>query len=120
MTALAACGGSGHAATPATSMPGMSMPASTPPAPAAPVAGNAVEIKNFGFSPGALTVKAGTTVTWTNGDEDPHTVSATGGPFHSPTLTNGGTFHYTFTKPGRYAYICTIHPFMHGTVVVTK
>ena len=117
MTALAACGGSGHAA-----MPPMSMPATTPggqAAPSAPVAGNAVQIKNFGFTPAVLTVRAGTTVTWNNGDEDPHTVSATGGPFHSKTLTDGATFRYTFAKPGRYAYLCTIHPFMRGTVVVT-
>ena len=79
----------------------------------------AVEIGNFTFKTPTLTVKPGTTVTWTNGDEDPHTVSATGGPFHSKTLTDGATFRYTFAKPGRYAYLCTIHPFMRGTVVVT-
>lgn len=117
---LAACGGATRAAHPAGSsgaMPGMSMPSAkgTP----APVAGNAVAIRSFAFAPATLAVRAGTTVTWTNDDEEPHTVTATGGPFRSATLPTGKTFRYTFAKPGRYPYICTIHPFMRGTVVVT-
>jgi plastocyanin len=66
-----------------------------------------------------VTVKAGTTVTWTNRDQDPHTATAMSGPFHSPTLNNGESYHYTFTTPGRFEYLCTIHPFMTATVVVT-
>jgi plastocyanin len=125
MIMLAACGGTGPAGsaspggTPAGSMPGMHMPKATA-QPGKAVAANAVAIKNFAFAPAAVTVRVGTTVTWTNTDEEPHTVSATSGPFHSGTLNTGGTYRYTFTKPGQYRYLCTIHPFMHGTVVVTR
>ncbi|MFF4688030.1 cupredoxin family copper-binding protein [Streptomyces sp. NPDC001307] len=89
---------------------------------ATPVSANAVAIKNFAFSPATLKIKAGTTVTWTNQDTDAHTVtsSGSGGPLRSPTLATHGTYTYTFTKPGSYAYVCTIHPFMTGTVEVTS
>ncbi|MEU7422966.1 plastocyanin/azurin family copper-binding protein [Streptomyces sp. NPDC048362] len=89
--------------------------------PASPVTGNAVTINNFAFSPATLKVKAGTTVTWTNRDGDAHTVTSagTGGPLHSAALATHATYTYTFTKPGTYAYLCTIHPFMTGTVEVT-
>jgi plastocyanin len=89
------------------------------PAQTDPVATDSVAIKNFAFSPAMVTVKVGTTVTWTNGDQDSHTATATGGAFRSPTLNTGDTFRYTFTRPGRYEYLCTIHPFMTATVVVT-
>ncbi|MFF4830037.1 plastocyanin/azurin family copper-binding protein [Streptomyces sp. NPDC001312] len=101
----------------------MSMPMRppSPSAPAAPVAGNAVAIKNFAFSPATLKVKAGTTVTWTNQDTDAHTVTSagSGGPLHSAALATHATYRYTFTKPGTYHYLCTIHPFMTATVEVT-
>jgi plastocyanin len=104
-------------------MPGMSMPAShsSTGAQAAPVTGNAVAIKNFAFSPATLKVRVGTTVTWTNQDTDAHTVTSagTGGPLHSAALATHATYSYTFTKPGTYAYLCTIHPFMTATVEVT-
>jgi plastocyanin len=95
--------------------------AAAPGAPAAeePVSSNTVAIQNFAFSPAAVTIKAGTTVAWTNQDQDPHTVSAMSGAFHSPTLNTGQSYHYTFTAPGRFEYLCTIHPFMTATVVVT-
>ncbi|WP_223199539.1 plastocyanin/azurin family copper-binding protein [Solihabitans fulvus] len=82
---------------------------------------NSVAIKDFAFAPATVTVPVGTTVTWTNSDQDPHTVTATesGSPLRSPTMNNGATYKYTFTKAGRYDYLCTIHPFMTGTVVVT-
>nr|WP_244602350.1 cupredoxin family copper-binding protein [Mycolicibacterium sp. NCC-Tsukiji] len=85
------------------------------PMPAGP---NAVNIDNFAFAPDTLTVPAGTTVTWTNHDEDPHNVVAEGGQFRSPTMGSGATFSYVFAAPGTYTYVCGIHPFMHGTVVV--
>lgn len=87
----------------------------------APVAGNAVTIKGFAFAPAALTVKVGTAVTWTNQDSDAHTVTSqdNGGPLTSAALSTGQTYSYTFTKPGTYAYLCTIHPFMTATVTVT-
>ncbi|MBO1415080.1 cupredoxin family copper-binding protein [Streptomyces sp. FH025] len=78
-----------------------------------------VTIANFAFSPGTLTVSKGTTVTWTNNDTDTHTVTSSGGgPLNSSPLAKGASYSYTFTTAGTFAYICSIHPFMHGTVVV--
>ncbi|MFF2503548.1 cupredoxin family copper-binding protein [Streptomyces sp. NPDC058067] len=114
--------GPGKASAPGASpMPGMSMPMS-PSSTAAPVTANAVAIKNFAFSPTRLKVKVGTRVTWTNQDTDAHTVTSagSGGPLHSAALATHATYSYTFTKPGTYAYLCTIHPFMTATVEVTR
>ncbi|MGW4525385.1 cupredoxin domain-containing protein [Amycolatopsis sp. NPDC004378] len=114
---LTACAASPPAA-PMTSMPGM-----TPPSPtsAANSTANAVAIKDFAFAPAATTVKKGTTVTWTNQDQDAHTVTSTGsgGPLRSPTLQTGQSYQYTFGTPGTFEYLCTIHPFMTATVTVT-
>lgn len=79
-----------------------------------------VMISNFAFSPSALTVHAGDVVTWTNHDVAPHDVTVTRGPVavHSPTLTTGQSWTYTFTVVGSYAYICSIHPDMHATLTV--
>jgi len=82
--------------------------------------GTAVSITNFKFNPATLTVPVGATVTWTNQDEEPHTVAGKDGSFHSPGMDTHGTYSFTFTTPGSYDYICSIHPFMTGTVVVTK
>ena len=105
-------------------MPSMpNMPAGTAtstPAPAAPVAGDAVDIDNFAFVPATLTVAAGSTVTWTNRDEEPHTVVANNNSFHSPGMGSQATFSYKFAAAGTYDYVCSIHPFMHATVVVTR
>lgn len=84
-----------------------------------PAAGIAVSIENFAFAPAALTVHRGDTVTWTNHDEEPHTVAAGDGSFRSPGMDANATFSFTFTKPGTYDYVCSIHPVMHGTVLVT-
>ena len=78
-----------------------------------------VEIQAHGFSAPTLTVKAGTTVTWTNRDDDAHTVTSTANTFRSPGLDTGETFTYTFTRPGTYEYFCSLHPLMTGKVVVT-
>ena len=86
----------------------------------APVGGTAVGITDFAFSPATLTVPVGATVTWTNHDAEPHTVVASDGSFHSPGMDTDATFTYTFTNVGSFDYICSIHPMMHGTVVVTK
>lgn len=86
----------------------------------APVSGTAVSIDNFAFAPATLTVHRGDTVTWTNHDEEPHTVAAGDGSFRSPGMDSNATFSFTFTNPGSYDYICSIHPSMHGTVVVTS
>jgi amicyanin len=105
-------------------MPGMQMPpasvsATSADAPA-PQGGTAVNITDFKFNPATLTVPVGTTVTWTNQDEEPHTIAAKDGSFHSPGMDTHATYSFTFNTPGSYDYICSIHPFMTGTVVVTK
>lgn len=119
---LSACGGSSHPSASAMPSMGMSASSATTGAPVAPVAGNTVSIKNFAFSPAVLKVKVGTTVTWTNRDTDAHTVTsaASGGPLKSAALATGASYSYTFTRPGTYAYLCTIHPFMTATVEVTR
>jgi plastocyanin len=87
------------------------------PAPAASVA--KVTIGNFTFGPAALTVRPGTTVTWLNGDDIPHTVvAADTKSFRSRPLDSGDSFAFTFTRPGTYAYFCSIHPHMTGKIVV--
>ena len=88
--------------------------------PAAPVAGNAVSIDNFAFAPATLTVPAGSTVTWTNRDEEPHTVVANDGSFLSPGMGSQATYSHTFPTAGKFDYVCSIHPFMHATVVVSQ
>jgi plastocyanin len=125
---LTACGGASHAGTQAAAATQASpaVHAHAEPAPAdAPaaqpaVATSAVTVDNFSFMPAAITVKAGTTVTWTNNDEEPHSVVSSEEPMRSPTLAGkANTFSHTFAKPGTYHYNCGIHPFMHGSVQVT-
>jgi plastocyanin len=79
-----------------------------------------VKIDNFSFAPATLTVAAGTTVTWTNRDDIPHTVVSTDDPraFRSKVLDTDEKFSYTFTKAGTFPYFCSVHPKMTGTVVV--
>ena len=75
-------------------------------------------IDNFTFAPDRLIVKAGTTVTWRNEDDIPHTVASETRLFKSSALDTDDTFSFTFTEPGSYAYFCSLHPRMTGTVVV--
>jgi plastocyanin len=77
-----------------------------------------VSAKNFMFSPASVTVKAGTTVTWVNLDDEPHTVFSDAGLFRSSALDTKERFSFKFDKAGTYHYLCTIHPRMLGTVVV--
>jgi plastocyanin len=77
-----------------------------------------VVAKNFMFAPTSMTVKAGTTVTWTNMDEEPHTVVSTEGLFRSGALDTRDSFSFRFDKPGTYHFVCSIHPQMTGTVEV--
>jgi plastocyanin len=77
-----------------------------------------VKIDNFSFGPTAITVPVGTTVTWVNRDDIPHTVVSTEKVFKSKVLDTEEKFSYTFTKPGEYPYFCSIHPKMTGKVVV--
>ncbi len=84
--------------------------------------GQTVMIQNFAFSPATLTVKAGTTVTWTNNDGTQHTVTPDAGApagFGSGGLSPGTSYSFTFTSPGTYPYHCSIHTSMKGTVIVT-
>jgi amicyanin len=82
-------------------------------------AGTSVKIDNFKFGPRTLTVKVGTKVTWTNDDSIAHSVNFSSVKVDSKTLDRHGKFSHTFTTPGTYKYICAIHPFMHGAIVVT-
>ena len=77
-----------------------------------------VKIDNFSFGPAELTVPVGTTVTWTNRDDIPHTVVNTDKVFKSKVLDTDETFSFTFDKAGTYPYFCSIHPKMTGKVVV--
>ena len=77
----------------------------------------AVKIGNFTFGPQELKVKTGTTVTWTNEDDIPHTVVSPNN-FRSKVLDTDGKYSFTFTTPGTYNYFCSLHPHMTGTVVV--
>jgi plastocyanin len=77
-----------------------------------------VQIDNFAFAPATLTVTAGTTVTWKNEDDSPHRIGDQNGTFKSAALDTDDTFSHTFTAPGEYPYICTIHPYMVGKIVV--
>ena len=79
---------------------------------------DAVSIDNFTFNPQKLTVKAGTTVTWTNKDDIPHAIAAVGKEFKSKVLDTDNSFSFTFTTPGSYNYFCSLHPHMTGTIVV--
>lgn len=78
----------------------------------------AVKIDNFSFGPQTLTVAAGTTVTWTNNDDVPHTVVSDDKVFKSKALDTDDEFSYTFDKPGTYNYFCSVHPKMTAKVVV--
>jgi len=77
-----------------------------------------VQIKEFKFVPTLLTVPVGTTVTWTNGDEEAHTVTATDRAYTSTGLEAKETYTHRFTTPGTYTYFCALHPHMTATVVV--
>jgi plastocyanin len=89
-------------------------------APGTPVNGNQVNIDDFAFVPVTVTVPVGSTVTWTNHDEEPHTVAASDGSFRSPGMGTGATYSHNFATPGKFDYVCSIHPMMHGSVVVTQ
>ncbi len=85
--------------------------------------GATVAIANFSFGPETLTIKTGTTVTWRNNEDAPHTVTADDGSFGSSTLGQGDSFSFTFDTPGTYDYHCQFHggaghSGMSGTIVV--
>jgi plastocyanin len=111
VVAVAACSNSGASAAPTTA---------TSQAPAASAAGaTAVAIKDFAFSPATATAAAGSKVTWTNSDTTAHTVTFDDGSADSGNLAPGSTFDHTFATAGTFAYHCTIHSQMKGTVTVS-
>ena len=77
-----------------------------------------VQIDNFHYTPPMLVVAPGTTVTWTNDDDSPHSVREKDGKFKSAALDTDDKFSQTFTAPGEYEYFCSIHPYMTGKVIV--
>jgi plastocyanin len=77
-----------------------------------------IQIAGFAFQPGNLTIQAGDTVTWTNADDSPHTVTAENGAFDSRNLDQGAAFSFTFAEPGTYTYRCEYHSEMQATIVV--
>ncbi len=79
---------------------------------------NEVWIQGMAFDPSTITINAGTTITWTNKDGVPHTVTSDTGLFNSGTLSTNGTYGYKFVTSGTYAYHCAIHPYMTATVIV--
>jgi plastocyanin len=117
---LGACG---NTATPSpqqapsilTPVPAIQVPAST-----TAVLGSkaAITISGFKFDPDTVTVKTGTTITWTNQDSTDHTVTADDGSWKSENLAKDATFSFTFDKAGTYTYHCSIHTSMKGTIIV--
>jgi len=85
---------------------------------AGPAPSTIVVAKDFMFAPASLTVRAGSTVTWTNSDDEPHSVVGEAGLFRSGALDTGESFSFRFDRPGTYRYTCSIHPRMVGTIVV--
>ena len=84
-----------------------------------PASSTTIKIDNFSFGPAAITIAAGTTVTWTNNDDVPHVVTSDDNKmFKSKALDTDDHFSYTFTKPGTYNYYCAIHPKMVAKIVV--
>ena len=85
---------------------------------AAPPDSTQIVIKDFMFAPNSLTVKAGSTVTWANKDDEPHSVVSDTGLFRSGAVDTNETFSFKFDKPGTYHFTCAIHPRMVGTIIV--
>ena len=92
--------------------------AGSPPGAQAQGSNAEVKIDNFVFGPQTLTVAVGSTVTWVNRDDIPHTVVSNDGVFKSKVLDTDDKFSYTFSKAGTFPYFCSIHPKMTGKVVV--
>ncbi|MGD0765258.1 MAG: cupredoxin family copper-binding protein [Dehalococcoidia bacterium] len=80
--------------------------------------GTSVTISDYQFTPGAVTIKVGDTVTWTNDGPSTHTVTADDGSFDSGNLSQGKTYSHTFNTAGTVDYHCSIHPNMKAQVIV--
>jgi plastocyanin len=89
-----------------------------------------VTIKDLRFNPGTLTVTEGTTVRWLNEDTTAHTSTSADysadattqpeGAWNSKVMNPGDSWEHTFDKAGKYDYACAIHPYLKGTIEVTK
>jgi LPXTG-motif cell wall-anchored protein len=77
-----------------------------------------VAIADFHFAPSTTTIHVGDTITWSNSGPSSHTATATNGSFNTGILKKGHSASHTFTQAGTFAYVCQIHPFMHGTIIV--
>jgi len=86
------------------------------PAQEATIGSNVINIQNFAFNPGTLTVKKGSTVTWTNNDSATHQIKSDS--FNSTGLANGQSFSFIFINTGSFDYSCAIHPSMTGKIIV--
>jgi plastocyanin len=79
---------------------------------------DAVSIKNFAYAPPSLTVDKGATVSFSNQDSTEHTATANGGAFDTGSIGQGQSKSITLNSAGTFSYVCTFHPFMHGTITV--
>lgn len=105
---LSGCGGYSNTTVPAAQTPTATQQA--------PVTANTINIQNFAFNPTTLTVKKGTTVTWTNNDSAPHQINSA--TFNSNRLSKGQSFSFTFNDVGNFDYVCSIHPSMLGKIII--
>jgi plastocyanin len=123
---LSACGGGDGSDTSTVTQPADSsteesgQDASAPAPSGEAVRAAKVEIADFAYAPDPVTVQAGGKVIWLNQDSAPHTATAEDGSFDTGTLAEGKLKSETFKQAGSYAYICEIHPDMHGTVEVIE
>lgn len=78
-----------------------------------------ITMQQIQFQPSDATVKVGTKMMWQNEDSVQHNVVADNGAFKSDLFGKGGTYEWTAAKPGKYSYVCTVHPNMKGTITVT-
>ena len=113
IASLAASGCSGSSTSPNGPTPALGSDAGA-------AAGTGVTIVNSTYKPKKLRTTVGTEVKFLNEDFEAHTVTADDGSFSSTILTRHHAFKHTFSKPGKYPYHCKIHPYMTGTVIVTK
>jgi plastocyanin len=111
--ALGACGGSSGSDASTQAAAGDTMGSTQ-----ASGGGDAVSIKDFAYAPPSLTVSKGTTVSFTNDDTTEHTATASGGGFDTGSIGPGKTKSVTLDSSGTFDYVCTFHPFMHGTITV--
>jgi plastocyanin len=102
----------------ATALALLAWPAANPPGAAGLQPPPQILIQDFRFVPSELTIRAGETVSWTNRDEDVHTVVSDDGLFRSPALDTQESFSFTFKRPGTYRFTCSFHPRMTGTIIV--